>query len=786
MTTFLRAQVPHGTRDSGEPGTTGTAGAAATGGRTRLVVLQQGARAAVLLAWLALGLGVLLDAGESASAVLLPLTTVTSAAAVLLRAATVPAARVPWTLLGLALSGYGLGFLVLLHISSGDGAVFGLNSSDALSLLLYPFGYAGLVGLTRSAGAARRPGSTTDAAVVLLAPVALALAWAGITVPTLLQGDFVNVVYALAYAVGGFTLLMVCLAGLVASRAAWDPTWTLAAGALALMTLGDALYGIRAAEGTFAFGTPVDLLYTAGPAGLALAAWQCVVPVEPTARAARLPRDDWPAVLLPSVAGVAAVGVLTVQAAWPLPRTAVVAACLAGLASVLRAANAMRQERLLEQTLREVSLDALTGLHNRRALTARMDQVLDEVMDHGPTDMDVHLVVVDLDGLDELRDSLGGHVADGVLRAQANRLRSLALDGLAARLRGNGLAVLLPGTCDAAAAHALVLRDALEMPVDVYGHRLVLRPSLGAARHPGDSTHGEWLRRADVALRAARALASRVGIYHEALDAEARERLGRVSELRAALEDHPDQLVVHYQGKHRPFDGRLHTAEALIRWQHPVDGLLPPFAFLPAAEQAGLLPQITQHVLRTVLTDAQHVRPTRPDWQVSVNICADDLLDPDFVRLVRDLLAQHHLPADVLRLEVTETVVMTDPARTIQALDRLAELGVGLSLDDYGTGLASLAYLRDLPVDELKIDRSFVRDLLQNTTDELIVASTVQLAHGLGLTVVAEGAEDDVTVTRLHQMHCDTVQGYALSRPTALGTLLAGDEAHARLANTAP
>ncbi len=202
-----------------------------------------------------------------------------------------------------------------------------------------------------------------------------------------------------------------------------------------------------------------------------------------------------------------------------------------------------------------------------------------------------------------------------------------------------------------------------------------------------------------------------------------------------------------------------------MRWQHPTRGLVPPMAFLPAAEEAGLLPALTRRVLDLSLGQVAALRAYEPLLQVAVNVGAPDLMDPGFVAHVGDRLAAAGLPAQALRIEVTETVVMSDPERILQTLRDLRQLGVGVSLDDYGTGLASLSYLRSLPVDELKIDRSFVARMVEDPASALIVRSTVDLAHGLGLHVVAEGVEDEATLAALDAAGCDLVQGYLLGRP---------------------
>lgn len=254
-----------------------------------------------------------------------------------------------------------------------------------------------------------------------------------------------------------------------------------------------------------------------------------------------------------------------------------------------------------------------------------------------------------------------------------------------------------------------------------------------------------------------------------ALDEGALERLALASELQQALD--LDQIVVHHQLKVSCLSGHVHGLETLVRWQHPTRGLLPPGAFVQAAESAGLLPALTRRVLSLALHQVRDLRLLHPHLQVAVNLGAPDLLDPGFVGHVQRCLATLALPPSAVRFEVTETVVMSEPAPVLRTLHALRDLGVGLSLDDYGTGLASLSYLRDLPVDELKIDRSFVSAFISDPASALIVTSTIDLAHGLGMTVVAEGIEDVATLHALRAGACDLVQGYLLGRPVLVADL---------------
>jgi EAL domain-containing protein (putative c-di-GMP-specific phosphodiesterase class I) len=292
-------------------------------------------------------------------------------------------------------------------------------------------------------------------------------------------------------------------------------------------------------------------------------------------------------------------------------------------------------------------------------------------------------------------------------------------------------------------------------------------------------TPQEVLRRADVAMYRAKQLRTHVEPWAPELDVGTRERLETMAAFRAALAD-PQQIIVYYQPQFDSCTGQLVGVEALARWQHPTRGLLGPGEFLPAAERAGLLTVLTERVLDKSLAQIARFLALGCRIPVSVNVTAPDLLDHAFADRVAQSLETHRVTAELLRLEITETTVMSEPERMVTALNRLRELGVRLSLDDYGTGLSSLSYLQTLPVDELKIDQSFVGRITRDKASSVIVASTIHLAHALKLTVVAEGIEDQPTLDALRDANCDAVQGFLLGRPmpAALLPLSAAPRSH--------
>jgi diguanylate cyclase (GGDEF)-like protein len=409
--------------------------------------------------------------------------------------------------------------------------------------------------------------------------------------------------------------------------------------------------------------------------------------------------------------------------------------------------------------------DGLTGLPNRTLFSLRVRRLCE---DQQPGSAVVAAVMLlDLDHFKEINDTLGHHVGDQLLRAVAERLRdSVRPDDTVARLGGDEFAVLatdLASGADAVAVGERVLA-ALAEPFTVDGVRLDVEASLGVALLP---EHGDGidllLRKADIALYAAKVERSCVRLYDPDEDPHTLERLALATDLRAGLER--NELFLHYQPQLDLRDGRVLGFEALVRWRHPQHGVLMPDDFLPVVENTGLIGPLTLEVLDLALSAAASWRASGHDVGVAVNLSVRHLTDLSLPQQVRERLAAHGLPASALSLEVTETLIMTDPGRSVGVLALLRELGVGLAVDDFGTGYSSLAYLRRLQVDELKIDKSFVLPLSRDDHDAVIVRSTIELGHNLGLRLVAEGVEDRTTLDLLRSWGCDTAQGYHISRP---------------------
>ena len=396
--------------------------------------------------------------------------------------------------------------------------------------------------------------------------------------------------------------------------------------------------------------------------------------------------------------------------------------------------------------------DGLTGLPNREAFRQRAAA---EVGDR----RDGAVVVVDLNRFKEVNDTLGHHAGDELLQVITGRLRTaLRAEDTVARLGGDEFALILPGL-DAAAVRTLLERARAEVTREMVldGVPLSIEASFGVALYP---THGDdveqLLRHADAAMYQGKRGAADIVVYTGERMAHATQWLVVQAELRHALER--DELVLHYQPKVRLSDGLVTGVEALVRWQHPERGLLPPAAFLPAAEQSGLIEPLTAWVLQQALADQRDWTADGRDWPVSVNVSARNLESPSFAAFVVGLLDA----PERLTLEITETAVVDDVETAQHALRDLASAGVGLSVDDFGAGYTSLGRLRGVPLTEIKIDRSFVEESSENRA---IVRGVVALAHGLGCRVTAEGVETAEMASWVAAAGCDEAQGYFYSRP---------------------
>ncbi|MBX9961978.1 MAG: EAL domain-containing protein [Burkholderiales bacterium] len=416
-----------------------------------------------------------------------------------------------------------------------------------------------------------------------------------------------------------------------------------------------------------------------------------------------------------------------------------------------------------EEILRLAYEDTLTALPNRAMFLDRLQQA---VLTARRTNDPVSVMMLDLDRFKVINDSLGHAAGDQVLREVAHRLRELLRDSdTVARLGGDEFAVLLPtGTSDGVAIVAQRILRTLEAPIMLEGQPVDIGASIGVASFPEHDDEGDsLLRHADVAMYVAKRANSGYAIYDPRYEEGRQTQLSLLSELRRAVEN--DELSLFYQPKIDLKTGMIRRAEALVRWIHPTRGFVPPVEFIPFAEQTGYIKRVTRWVVERAVQQAGEWHRDRLDIAISVNVSTRDLMSNELVDLVAALLQKHAVPAEQLCLEITESSFMEDPARALETLGRLHALGVRLSVDDFGTGYSSLAYLKKLPVEEIKIDRSFVMHMVEDEDDAIIVRSTIELGHNMGLEVVAEGVEDHSGMEFLKRLGCDQVQGYYISKP---------------------
>jgi diguanylate cyclase (GGDEF)-like protein len=445
----------------------------------------------------------------------------------------------------------------------------------------------------------------------------------------------------------------------------------------------------------------------------------------------------------------------------------------------------LRISRNYQRTIETRAMrDALTGLPNRECFYERGAQVL---LGEARRSSTTSVLVIDLDRFKEVNDTLGHRVGDMLLREVGPRITPLLRrSDTLARLGGDEFAVLLPDSGGSTAAHDVAERiiACLREPFMVDALKLTIDASCGHATSPDDGIDIDTLlQHADVAMYVGKGAHTDAVAYHSTLDVNTPRRLAILNELPDAIRD--GQLVLHYQPKTDIRTKQVIGAEALVRWEHPTLGVIPPDDFIPPAEHTGLIKPLTSWVLDAALAQCRHWNTTAPggpgngELTVAVNVSARNLLDENFPEEVRQALDRHGVPPRLLNLEVTETAIMADPARAHATLQELHELGVEVSIDDFGTGYSSLSYLKLLRVDELKIDKSFVRHINENANDYTIVRSVIDLAHNLGLKTVAEGIEDRGTLDRLGSLGCDLAQGFYLARPMTAESFDAWLEARA-------
>jgi len=636
--------------------------------------------------------------------------------------------------------------------------------SDAFWLASYPAFYVAIVLAARRHLAALQAGLWLDG---LLGGLALGALTAAVVLQVVLQslgGPPATVATLLAYPLADIVLLGLLAAMFVLSGRRAGRRWATMVSGMLLLFAADSIYLVQVATGSYEVGGPIEALWPIALLLPALAAWQ-------RADEAELPASEAKHLLaLPSLFLLVAAGVLVADHFESLNLLAIALAAATILVVMLRTMLTVREVRALGESRRLAETDDLTGLPNRRHFFRRLEERLENAE---RTQTSVTLLLIDLDRFKELNDTLGHHVGDRLLREIGRRLQ-LGLEPIetVARLGGDEFAILLSDGASQPVAIdvATSVRGVLAAPMSLDELSLHIDASIGIATYPKHAGSGTaLLQRADIAMYEAKASHGGHCVYAQERDSHSRARLALAGELRAGIER--GEIVLHCQPKAHLDTGAIAGVEALVRWQHPAHGLLLPADFLPTAEQTGLMRKLTMRVLDLALAQCSAWHRSGLEVVVGVNLSAENLLDLDFETDVERLLAGHGAEAGWLQLEITEDVLMADPQRAREVIDRLRATGITIALDDFGTGYSSLAYIKQLTLDEVKIDRSFVTNLVRDRADAAIVTATIALARSLQLRVVAEGVEDAVTWSKLAALGCDLAQGYHLSRPQAASDL---------------
>jgi diguanylate cyclase (GGDEF)-like protein len=645
--------------------------------------------------------------------------------------------------------------------SLGDVAYLGFTvlmmAALAVAVRREVCGFAGSVWLDSAVGSL---GAATVLAVVLR--------------PVLDSADRGPVSLATVVAVG-YPMLDLALVATVAGIAALRDVrigerWFLLIVGLLVYAAADVVYALQVTRNAYAVGSGLDLAW---PVGLALVAlW-----VDGTAQRDRPARKETRpvsgamALAVSAVATVAGLGVLLMSSRVSLSILAVTLAGVTLLAAGARSQLAFHLvARMADLRRLDAATDELTGLPNRRALYAGGYARLAE-----PQCRRQALLMLDLDKFKEVNDSLGHHTGDQLLFQVGARLRNSLREGdLLARLGGDEFAMLLDDAGhDEAVKVAIKLHAALGEPFALEDMTLYSRVSIGIALFPDDTDDGPslsaLLRKADVAMYRAKVSGDGHHAYSGTDDADDAAKLRTVDELRTAMTG--GQLVLYYQPKINLANGTVPSVEALVRWDHPTRGLLYPDAFLHVVEVSGLMPTLTRVVLEMALDQAAEWQEQHRTLTIAVNLSASSLVDSGLPQEVFAMLAARGVPPAALQLEITEEFLMADRDRARSILTRLRDGGIQISVDDFGTGYSSLSYLRELPIDELKLDRSFVSPMVDDARAAALVASTIGLAHSLGLRMVAEGVETEVAYTELRRLGCDQGQGYFMCRPVPAAEL---------------
>jgi diguanylate cyclase (GGDEF)-like protein len=681
-----------------------------------------------------------------------------------------PGRMVPLAL-GFSLLSWTIGDFFLTVESLGGATPPTPSTADAFYLLFYPLAYvATVLLLQRGLGRLSRP-NWLDGVVAGLGAAALCAAFAFHSIMHLTGGSSLATATNMAYPVGDLLMLMLVIGGTVLLSGRGTGQWYVLATGLTVIVIGDTfnLFSSSALVSRYGnFGNNFNAL--AWPTAvflLSLSVWLPSHFLDP------LRPQKASGFLLPGLAAAAGLFILVAGTLSHISRAALWLSVATLLTVGVRLAISARSLRILtEERHRQAHTDELTSLGNRRQLFHILDVFFADQVGLA-VQRELAFLFVDLNHFKEINDSFGHPAGDELLRQLGPRLtRAVGASGSVVRLGGDELAVVL---MDADASEAVVVAQRIlaeiEQPFVLHKINASVGASIGIALVPSNASDGPgllWC--ADVAMYRAKLGNTPYVFYDQDLDG-GEDQPNLLDELRIAVEE--GAFVLHYQPQLDLRTGQVLAVEALVRWPHPKLGLVPPMKFLPLAEEAGLMWPLTTWVLNEALSQCAAWRAEDRVLAVSVNVATTDLLEAGFIDLIEELLKRYDLPAESLVIEITETTIITDFVRSQAVIQVLRDLGIIVSIDDFGAGFTSLAYLSSLAVGELKLDRTFITALGADGKgrDLDLVRATITLGHDMGLRVVAEGIEDVETLDLLGDLGCDMAQGYFISRPTPANRL---------------
>src|SRR5580693_4487681 len=690
---------------------------------------------------------------------LYPALNLSAAALIGIRAYRVSTDRLAWILIAIGMAFSALGDVVYAAwVPDGQSP----SLADPLYLAFYPLVYAGLLLLMRARLKRVPVPLRLDSLVCALAMAAVAAALAAEPIHAAATRAPATVLVGLIYPWGDLILLALAAGMLPILGLRNEFRWGLLVLGFTLFAAADTAYLFETAAQSYRVGSLLDACWPVSSLLVAMASWA------PRSSVAPLVKQGLGSYAAPVACTVVALGVAV------LGHDSLLAATLAALSLIAVAARfavTFRDVSVLAESHKHAMTDELTALPNRRSLATALTEVSAPALP-GPSlstrsSSRRALLLLDVYEFQELDDSLGHRFGDELLCHIAKRLsNSVRPEDLLARTGVNEFAILLAEGADLIGARAQAgrLLEVLSEPFALEPVTVQVDARVAIALYPDHCNHPqELLNHAEAAIPHAISAKSKIAVYDSAFELYRENDPNLVEELRTALVD-GDELTCHYQPKINASDGSVHSVEALLRWQHPRRGLLLPEEFLPTAERAGLMRKVAYHTVNLALKEMRSWREEGIPATVAVNLSTTNLLDLDLVGTIEGLLRTHGVPANALIIEITESILV-DSARSRNTVAALQQLGVRISLDDYGTGWSSLARLQDVSVDELKLDRIFVARLAQDPRSVAIVRSTVALAHSLEADLVAEGVEDEVTLSAVRRYGCNITQGFVHSPP---------------------